>query len=62
MCVYTYTYIHICIHVYIHTYIYTMRYYSAIKRNTFGSVPMRWMNLEPTSHSEVRKKETNIMY
>ena len=24
-----------------------MRYYSAIKRNTFESVPIRWMNLEP---------------
>ena len=28
-------------------YIYTMEYYSAIKRNTFDSVLMRWMNLEP---------------
>ena len=28
-------------------YIYTMEYYSAIKRNTFESVVMRWMNLEP---------------
>ena len=27
-------------------YIYTMEYYSAIKRNTFESVLMRWMNLE----------------
>ena len=27
-------------------YIYTMKYYSAIKRNTFESVLMRWMNLE----------------
>ena len=27
-------------------YIYTMEYYSAIKRNTFGSVLMRWMKLE----------------
>ena len=26
---------------------YTMEYYSAIKRNTFESVLMRWMNLEP---------------
>ena len=25
---------------------YTMEYYSAIKRNTFESVIMRWMNLE----------------
>ena len=28
-------------------YIYTMEYYSAIKRNTFQSVLMKWMNLEP---------------
>ena len=27
-------------------YIYSMEYYSAIKRNTFGSVLMRWMKLE----------------
>jgi len=28
-------------------YIYTMENYSAIKRNTFESVLMRWLNLEP---------------
>ena len=28
-------------------YIYAMEYYSAIKRNAFKSVLMRWMNLEP---------------
>ena len=28
-------------------YLYTMEYYSAINRNTFESVLMRWMNLEP---------------
>ena len=28
-------------------YIYTIEYYSAIKRNAFESVLMRWMNLEP---------------
>ena len=28
-------------------YIYTMEYYSAIKKNTFDSVLMRWMKLEP---------------
>ena len=38
-------------------YIYTMEYYSAIKRNTFESVLMRWMNLEPTIQSEVNLKE-----
>ena len=35
---------------------------SAIKRNTFESVLMRWMNLEPIIQSEVRKRKTNIMY
>ena len=34
-----------------------MEYYSAIKRNTFESVPMRWMNLEPIIQSEVSQKE-----
>ena len=38
-------------------YIYTMEYYSAIKRNTFESVAMRWMNVEPIIHSEASQKE-----
>ena len=38
-------------------YIYTMEYYSAIKRNTFESVLMRCMNLEPIIQSEVSQKE-----
>ena len=38
-------------------YIYTMEYYSAIKRNTFESVLMRWMNLEPIILREVSQKE-----
>ena len=38
-------------------YINAMEYYSAIKRNTFESVPMRWMNLEPIIQSEVSHKE-----
>ena len=33
-------------------YIYTMEYYSAIKRNPFESVLMRWMNLEPIIQSD----------
>ena len=37
-------------------YIYTMGYYSAIKRNAFESVLMRWMNLEPIIQSEVSQK------
>ena len=40
-------------------YIYTMEYYSAIKRNAFESVLMRWMNLEPIIQSEVSQKEKN---
>ena len=43
-------------------YIYTMEYYSAIKKNTFESVLMRWMELEPVTQSEVRKKKTNTVY
>ena len=38
-------------------YICTVKYYSAIKRNTFESVLMRWMNLEPITQSEVSQKE-----
>ena len=38
-------------------YIYTMEYYSAIKRNTFESVLMRRMNLEPIIQSEMSQKE-----
>ena len=38
-------------------YICTMEYYSAIKRNTFELVLMRWMNLEPIIQSEVSQKE-----
>ena len=38
-------------------YIYTMEYYSAIKKNTFESVLMRWIKLEPIIQSEVSQKE-----
>ena len=41
----------------IHIYIYTMEYYSAIKKNTFESVLMRWMKLQPIIQSEVSQKE-----
>ena len=40
-------------------YIYTMDYYSAIKRNTFESVLVSWMNLGPIIQSEVSQKERN---
>ena len=38
-------------------YIYTMEYYSATKKNTFESVLMRWVKLEPVIQSEVSQKE-----
>ena len=38
-------------------YIYTMKYYSAIKKNAFESVLMRWLKLEPIIQSEVSQKE-----
>ena len=34
-----------------------MEYYSAIKKNTFQSVLMRWLKLEPIIQSEVSQKE-----
>ena len=40
-------------------YICTMKYYSFIKKNTFESVLMRWMNLKPIIQSEVSQKETD---
>ena len=43
--------------------IYTMEYYSAIKKNTFESVLMRWMKLERIIQSEIARKEnTNTVY
>ena len=38
-------------------YIYAMEYYSAIKKNSFESVLMRGMKLEPIIQSEVGQKE-----
>ena len=38
-------------------YIYTMSCYSAIKKNSFESVLMRWMKLEPIIQSEVSQKD-----
>ena len=37
-------------------YIYIMEYYSAIKKNSFESVLMRWMKLEPIIQSEVSQR------
>ena len=44
------------VHIYIHG-IYTMEYYSAIKKNSFESVLIRWMKLEPIIQSEVSQKD-----
>ena len=38
-------------------YIYTMEYYSASKKNSFESVLLRWMELEPIIQSEVSQKD-----
>ena len=43
-------------------YIYTMEYYSAIERNAFESILMRWMNLEPIIQSEVSQLEKDKYY
>jgi len=43
-------------------HIYTVEYYSAIKRNVFESVLMRWINLEPIIQSEVSQNEKNKYY
>ena len=40
-------------------YMYTMEYYSAIKRNEFEPVLVRWMNPEPVIQSEVSQREKN---
>ena len=38
-------------------YICTTEYYSAIKKDAFESVLVRWMKLEPLVQSEVSQKE-----
>ena len=38
-----------------------MEYYSAIKRNNFESVVMRWMSLEPVIQSEIRKRKISYI-
>ena len=40
-----------------------MEYYSAIEKNTFESVLMRWMKVEPVIQSEGKsERETPIPY
>ena len=41
-------------------YIYTMEYCSAIKRNAFESVLMRWNNLEPIIQSEASQNPHGV--
>ena len=44
-------------------HIYTSKYYSAIKKNAFESVLMRWMKLEPIIQSEIKsERKTPIQY
>ena len=44
-------------------YICTMEYYSAIQKNAFELVLMRWIKLEPIIQSEVSQKEKhNTVY
>ena len=38
-------------------YLYIVEYYTAIKKNPFESVLMRWMKLEPIIQSEISQKE-----
>ena len=41
-------------------YIYTMGYYSSIEKNTFESLLIRWIKLEPIIQSEVSQKEKHL--
>ena len=43
-------------------YIYTIDYYSAIKKNTFESVLMKWMKLEPILQWSKPERKTPIQY
>ena len=40
-------------------YLYTMEYYSALKRNEFESVELKWMYLEHVTQSEISQKKKN---
>ena len=42
-------------------YIYTMEYYSAIKKDTFESVLMRWTKLEPVIRVKYTRKEEAVL-
>ena len=49
-------------HTHTHTHTHTVEYYSAIKRNTFESVLMKWMNLESITQREISQKEKQVLY
>ena len=38
-------------------YVYTMKYYSAIERNTFELVLIKWVNLEPIIQSNSEREK-----
>ena len=40
-----------------YVHIYAMEYYSAIKKNAFESILVRWMKLEPIIQSEVSQEK-----
>ena len=44
-------------------YIYTIENYSAIKKNTFESILVKWIKLELVIHSDVKsEREKQILY
>ena len=49
------------VYIYIYTYTYN-RILLNHRINTFHSVLVRWMKLEPVTQSEVRNRKTNIIY
>ena len=49
-----------CVYLITLYHTYTMQYYSAIKKNAFESVLMRWVKLEPIVQSEVSQKEKHL--
>ena len=40
----------------LYQYTHTVKYYSALKRNEFESVGLRWINLEPVIQGEASQK------
>ena len=44
----------VCVYTHTHTHTHTLEYYSAIKKNTFESVLMMWMKLEPIIYKQQR--------